>query len=68
MKEVKKLGNEQVYLELVNIIRIANKAVKRAKEENKKFGIPDTFWKEGRIYFVLDNGEITTNPPPIMQR
>lgn len=68
MKEVKKLNNDKLYVELVNIIRIANKAVKNAKEENKKFGIPDTFWKSGNLYYVLSNGEITTNPPSIMRK
>lgn len=68
MKEVKKLNNDKLYIELVNIIRIANKAVKNAKEENEKFGIPDTFWKSGNLYYVLSTGEITTNPPEIMRK
>jgi len=66
MKQVKRLSNEKVYIELANIIRIANKAIKKAKEENLKFGIPDTFWKKGKLYYVLSSGEITTTPPPIM--
>ncbi len=68
MKEVEKLKNEKLYIELANIIRIANKAVKKAKEENKKFGIPDTFWKKGNLYYVLLNGEVTMTPPAIMKR
>lgn len=68
MKEVKRLKNDTIYIELVNIIRIANKAIKHAKEENRKFGIPDTFWKSGNLYYVLPNGEITTNPPEIMRK
>jgi hypothetical protein len=68
MKEVKQLSNDKLYIDLVNIIRIANKAVKKAKEENIKFGIPDTFWKKGNIYYVLSNGEITMKPPPIMRK
>ena len=67
MKLVDKLNNDKLYIELVNIIRIGNKAIKKAKEENKKFGIPDTFWKNGHLYYVLNNGEITMTPPPIMQ-
>ena len=67
MKKVDKLNNDKLYLELVNIIRIANKAIKKAKEENKKLGIPDTFWKNGNLYYVLNNGEITMIPPPIMR-
>jgi len=68
MKQVKQLSNDKLYIDLVNIIRIANKAVKEAKEENIKFGIPDTFWKKGNLYYVLNNGEITMKPPPIMRK
>ena len=67
MKEVDKLKNEKLYIEMADIIRIGNQAVKKAKEENKKFGIPDTFWKNGRVYYALTNGEITAVPPAIMR-
>ncbi len=68
MKEVNRLKNDQLYIELADIIRIANKAVKIAKEENRKLGIPDTFWKSGKLFYVLPNGEITLTPPEIMRR
>ncbi len=67
MKEVKRLKNEQRYVELTNIIRIGNTAIKQAKEENKEFGIPETFWMKGKIYYVLENGEITLVRPDIMK-
>ena len=68
MKEVNKLKDDKLYVELANIIRIANKAVKKAKDENKKLGIPDTFWKNGKLYYALANGEITLIPPDIMKK
>jgi len=68
MKQVKRLKDEQRYVELSNIIRIGNSAIKQAKEENRNFGIPETFWKNGRIYYVLDNGEITLIRPDIMKQ
>lgn len=68
MKEVIKLNSDKIYVELARIIAIANSAVKKAKEDNKKMGIPDTFWKNGNVYYVLPNGEITTNPPEIMTK
>lgn len=67
MKRVDRLKNESLYVELANIIRIGNQAVKKAKDENRAFGIPEIFWKGGRIYFVLDSGEITHVRPKIMQ-
>ena len=68
MRRVKRLKDEQLYVELTNIIRIGNSAIKQAKEENRNFGIPETFWKSGRVYYVLANGEITLIRPDIMKQ
>ena len=68
MKKLINFKDDNLYVELAEIIRIANSAVKKAKEENLKFGIPDTFWKGGRVYYVLENGDITTEAPDIMKR
>jgi len=67
MKRVKKLEDSNLYLEMADIVRIGNSAVKKAKEENRELGIPETFWKNGKIYFVLASGEITTVRPDIMK-
>jgi hypothetical protein len=40
-----------------------NRAVKRAQEENRKLGIPNVYSKNGKLYFELPNGEITTEDP-----
>ena len=68
MNKVDKISETNMYVELAAIIRIANRAVKKAKEENKELGIPDTFWKNGKLYYALENGEITIVPPEIMKR
>lgn len=62
MKQVKKM-NKQMYIDASEILRIANQAVSKAKAENKKMGIPDTFVKNGQLYFVLLDGTITTVNP-----
>ena len=67
MKEVNKLSNEKLYIEMADIIRIGNQAVKKAKEENKKLGILDMFWKNEKVYYALINGEITDVPPAILR-
>ncbi len=67
MKKVKKLNDNKIYAEITRILTIANDAVKKAKEENKKLGIPETFWNNGKVYYILSSGEITQNPPPIMR-
>jgi ABC-type phosphate transport system auxiliary subunit len=66
MKEVEKLADESIYLEMRDIIRIGNQAVAKAKLENKKLGIPEVFSKNGVLYYVLENGEITKERPAIL--
>lgn len=68
MKEVSKLSDDSIYLELRNIIRIGNIAVSKAKEENKKHGIPEIFSKNGILYYELANGEITKIRPEILKK
>ena len=67
MKRVKKINNSDLYLEMTDIVRIGNLAVKEAKDENRKLGIPETFWKNGIIYYVLNTGEISSIQPDIMK-
>jgi len=68
MRRVKKLNNEQQYIKAREILRIANEAVSKAKKENKRLGIPEYFMKNGKLYFVLSSGKITTRVPAIMKR
>ena len=67
MKEVNKLEDSNLYLYLRDIIAIGNRAVQKAKEENKKFGIPEFFWKNGSIYYFTEEGGLTTNRPDILK-
>ncbi|NJN77046.1 MAG: hypothetical protein HC803_00905 [Saprospiraceae bacterium] len=68
MKIVDKLSNSQLYIEARDIVRIANEAVVKAKAENKRFGIPEFFSKNGKIYFILESGEVTTKKPNIYKK
>ena len=67
MREVEKLADEYIYIEMRNIVRIANQAASQAKLENKKYGIPKIFARNNIIYFELDNGKITTERPEILK-
>ena len=67
MKRVHKLSNPNLYVEMAEIVHIGNSAIKEAKEENRKLGIPGTFWKRGNLYFVLASGEITKERPDILK-
>ena len=68
MKEVVKLSNDDLYLELRKVIQIANQAASKAKAENLKYGIPKIFWRKGILYYELANGQITTRRPEILKK
>lgn len=48
-----------IYKQSVEFLRIANRAAKRAQEENRKKGIPNVYSFNGHIYYELPNGELT---------
>jgi hypothetical protein len=51
----------------LHILRIANEAVAEAIAENKRYGIPEFFWKAGRMYYVLPDGTLTTEQPEVLR-
>lgn len=51
------------YKQAHEFLRIANRAVKRAQEENRKKGIPNVYSFNGHIYYELPNGELTRKNP-----
>ena len=67
MKQVEKLANDELYLELRKVVQIANQAASKAKAENLKFGIPKIFWRKGTLYYELPDGRITTNRPEVLE-
>ena len=67
MKQVDKIENESIYIEIAEMMRIANHAVYKAKQDNKRLGIPETFFKNGKIYYILTDGKITTSRPEILK-
>lgn len=67
MKEVKKLKDTSIYIESKNILRIGNKAIELAREENRKHGIPEFFCRNGVIYYETPEGGLTTEEPDILK-
>ena len=45
------------------MLRIGNRAVKKAQEENRKKGIPNVYDFNGHLYYELPNGELTKEDP-----
>ena len=50
---------------LINIISIGNRAVRKAQQKSLKKGIPNVYCKDGKFYFELPDGTITTEVPEI---
>ncbi len=42
------------------LLKIGNRAIKKAQENNRKKGIPNVYSINGKIVFQLPNGDITT--------
>ena len=58
-----KSDSVDIYEETLNFLRIGNRAVKRAQEENRKKGIPNVYDFNGHLYYELPNGELTKEDP-----
>ena len=55
--------NLDIYKQARVFLRLGNRAVKRAQEENRKKGIPNVYSFNGHIYYELPNGELTREDP-----
>ncbi|MCL1972523.1 MAG: hypothetical protein FWG57_06000 [Endomicrobia bacterium] len=40
--------------------RLYNRGVAKAQEENRKMGLPNVFYRNGRIIYEMPNGSIRT--------
>lgn len=58
-----KLDSIDIHKETLEFLRIGNRAVKRAQEENRKKGIPNVYDINGHLYYELPNGELTKEDP-----
>ena len=56
-------NQEEIRKRINEFIQIGNKAVHEAQEENRKLGIPNVYGRNGKIYFEMPDGTITTESP-----
>ena len=56
MKSVKSMS-------VLDNLKIGNRAVKKAQEENRKKGLPNVYSKNKKLYFELPDGTITMKDP-----
>ena len=47
----------------LDILRIGNRAVKKAQDKNRRRGIPNVYVQNSRLVYELPNGRITTVNP-----
>ncbi|WP_448530578.1 hypothetical protein [Raineya sp.] len=60
---VDKLDSLTVYQNASIFTNLFSKAVQRAKEINRKNGLPNDFVIKGKRFYELPNGEIVTENP-----
>lgn len=53
----------ETYKQARKLLQIANRAAKRAQDENRKKGIPNVYDFNGHLYYELPNGELTKEDP-----
>ena len=61
--QVDKLIDITTYQEATHLTNLLSQAVKAAKEKNRINGLPNDFVINGKTYYELPNGEITTINP-----
>ncbi|MEI1278911.1 hypothetical protein V6Z05_11335 [Leptospira venezuelensis] len=58
-----KLNKKAYQEEAEEFTRIFERAIQKAQEENRKFGLPNVFSKNGELYFRLPDGRIVSERP-----
>jgi hypothetical protein len=43
-----------------DITKISNRAIAKAQEENRRLGLPNVFYRNGRIIYEMPDGSIKT--------
>ena len=58
-----RLFDRRFIQESIEIRQIGARAVHAAQEENRRLGIPNTYFINGRIYYELPDGELSLEDP-----
>lgn len=53
----------EIYAEMDELMRIANRAFHQAQEESRKLGVPNVYSLNGILYYELPNGELSRVDP-----
>ncbi len=57
MKNDKGKISSETYKQMAEFVRIGNRAVRQAQEENHRLGLPNIYSRNGKIIYEIPNGE-----------
>lgn len=64
MKNGKSKINSETYRRMAEFVRIGNRAVRQAQEENHRLGLPNIYSRNGKLIYEMPNGEIIVKEIP----
>lgn len=53
----------ETYAAIDEILRIGNRAIANAQENNRRLGVPNVYSINGRLYYETSTGELSTTDP-----
>ncbi len=56
------------YSKIDELLRIGSVAVSKAQDESRRLGVPNVYSINGRLYFELPSGELSTDDPYLPDR
>lgn len=54
------------YRRIAEYVRIGNRAMRRAEEENRRQGLPNVFSRNGKLIFEMPDGSIVVKDDPLV--
>ena len=58
MKNGESVIRAETYKRMAEFVRIGNRAVREAQEENHQLGLPNIYWRNGGIVYEMPNGDV----------
>lgn len=55
--------NKEHYQFFLRVLKIANRAVKKAQDENRRLGLPNVYARNGKVVYELPDGTLSTINP-----
>ena len=56
--------SQETYEQMMEVVRIGNRAVREAQAENHRLGLPNIYSRGGKIIYEMPDGEIIVKETP----